>query len=517
MRASPFFRSVKYGIVFSIVIMILTFIVRQCIINSFGENLTGYYLLINQLVGYLNLAELGLTTASVYLLFKPLNSENKYDIVGYFYIIHRIFKFIASAILFIGLTLSFIMPYLVKDNINWHDIYIPWVFYVIATALSYFYSAETVLLTASEKLYIVRIVNGLARVITFLIQIVVLKNGGGFIIFSALEILYALIQYILFRYYVLKLYGAYLYSKITLSKELPLIKQTIIKEIKKTFIHKLSGVMIFNTDYIIISIFIGLSTIYSSYLMFIQASAIIIGTIVSPLGAYIGNFLHRTDSNLTYLKFNSINTIFFLLASIGCIIYNNISTPFVQLWMGKDIIFSQDIVALLAVNFFCLVARSAVDIFKVAYGYMSDIHLPIIEGTLNLIISLSLVNFYGVKGVIYGTICSNVIIIMLARPWYLYKEAFNLCTIDFIKDHIQLWVISLMILITLLSGRVNDMYTLFEKYLMNNWDVSNKLIEQLLTHSLFLILSTIFVVIIYIIVTPKNCLASVKILTNKGL
>ncbi|EHX9014790.1 hypothetical protein K3667_003674, partial [Escherichia coli] len=72
MRASPFFRSVKYGIVFSIVIMILTFIVRQCIINSFGENLTGYYLLINQLVGYLNLAELGLTTASVYLLFKPL-------------------------------------------------------------------------------------------------------------------------------------------------------------------------------------------------------------------------------------------------------------------------------------------------------------------------------------------------------------------------------------------------------------------------------------------------------------
>lgn len=60
-----------------------------------------------------------------------------------------------------------------------------------------------------------------------------LKNGGGFIIFSALEILYVLIQYILFRYYVLKLYGAYLYSKTTLSKELPLIKQTIIKEIKR--------------------------------------------------------------------------------------------------------------------------------------------------------------------------------------------------------------------------------------------------------------------------------------------
>ena len=111
--------------------------------------------------------------------------------------------------------------------------------------------------------------------------------------------------------------------------------------------------------------------------------------------------------------------------------------------------------------------------------------LPIIEGTLNLIISLALVNFYGVKGVIYGTICSNVIIIMLARPGIYIKRPLIYATIDFIKDHIQLWVISLMILTTLLSGRVNDMYTLFEKYLMNNWDVSNKLIEQLLTHSLF--------------------------------
>ncbi|HCQ6558974.1 TPA: hypothetical protein OL568_001779, partial [Citrobacter freundii] len=80
MQKNNVLRSVKYGVLFSILIMILTFLVRKYFIESFGEELTGYYLLINQLIGYLNLAELGLSTASVYLFFKPLNSGDKNEI-----------------------------------------------------------------------------------------------------------------------------------------------------------------------------------------------------------------------------------------------------------------------------------------------------------------------------------------------------------------------------------------------------------------------------------------------------
>ncbi|HCQ6562296.1 TPA: hypothetical protein OL568_005221, partial [Citrobacter freundii] len=224
-----------------------------------------------------------------------------------------------------------------------------------------------------------------------------------------------------------------------------LIRKSVLGEIKKTFVHKVSGVLIFNTDYVIISMFIGLSTItiYSSYLMFIQATAIILATIVAPLGASIGNFLHRTNINTAYSRFNVINCYFFLLATVGSIIYNNTSTDLVQLWMGSDVMFTHDIVTLLAINFFCLVARSAVDIFKVSFGYMSDIHLPIIEGISNLLLSIILVKYYGIRGVIYGTIFSNLLIIMLVRPWYLYINAFKVGTVIFIRDHFRLWLTSL--------------------------------------------------------------------------
>ncbi|ECI3443349.1 hypothetical protein DMM05_10145, partial [Salmonella enterica subsp. houtenae] len=113
MRAKTVFRSVKYGMAFSIIIMILTFFVRKFFIESFGSELTGFYLLMNQLIGYLNLAELGLTTASIYLFFKPINSGSKNEIILFFYVIKKIYDLIAFSILVLGIFIAVLLPILV--------------------------------------------------------------------------------------------------------------------------------------------------------------------------------------------------------------------------------------------------------------------------------------------------------------------------------------------------------------------------------------------------------------------
>ncbi|ASO10005.1 hypothetical protein LFZ92_08705 [Salmonella enterica subsp. salamae serovar 57:z29:z42] len=517
MLATTVFRSVKYGIVFSIIIMILTFFVRKFFIESFGTELTGFYLLMNQLIGYLNLAELGLTTASIYLFFKPINSGSENEIILFFYVIKKIYKVIAFSILILGIFIAALLPILVTDDINWYNIYIPWVIFVISTALSYLYSAETVLLTASEKLYIVKIISGISRTACFLIQILILKNDGSFILFCTIEILYVGIQYYLFRNYVSKLHGKSIYKKVKDKSLINDIKKNITNEIKKTFVHKMSGVLIFNTDYIIISLFIGLSTItiYSSYLMFIQAVAIILSTIVAPLGASIGNYLHRTNIHVAYRKFNIINIGFFALATVACVIYNNSSTNLVQMWMGNSVMFPSDVVILLAINLFCLIARSAVDVFKVAFGYMSDIHLPLIEGFANLLFSLILVNFYGVKGVIYGTIFSNIAIIMMARPLYLYIYAFKLGAKKFVKDHYRLWIITILFLLIIYKGYDKCLYILINKIAFTQWDINNTLVHFLINQFIFLIVTSIVTSFVYLLFFPKLFLVIISFLRKK--
>lgn len=447
MRTKSVMKSFKYGFVFSIIIMAMTFWVRKVFFDTLGTELTGYYLLINQMLGFLNLAELGLGTASTYLLFKPLNEKNNRALSTTFIAIRNIYRVIQKVIIVIGLFLCLLLPFIVKSDIKIYDLYLPWVFFVFSTALSYSYSAESILLTADQKVHFLRIINGSGRVICFTLQIIILKLNFGFILFSLLEVISVILQMYFFKKIIKQHYSLDSCIEVNIHTG---IKRDIFTEIKKTFIHKVSGVLIFNTDYIIISIFLGLSTVtsYSSYIMLAQAMSFLITTLSVPLNSALGNYLHDKGSEATYQKFLQIDSIFMCGGTIFAFCYFIVSSSLISLWLGEGVVLPGMTVALLAFNGFCLIARTSVDIFKVAYGYMSDTHLPILEGCLNLIFSLVLVHFLGINGVIIGTIISNVCIIMVARPYYLYREAFNKSLSDFIKHHLLVWSLSFITMIT---------------------------------------------------------------------
>lgn len=441
MSAKSVMKSFKYGFLFSILIMFMTFWVRKVFFEALGTELTGYYLLINQMLGYLNLAELGLGTASTYLLFKPLNNRDNEKLTSVFYVIKQIYKKIQLIILAIGLLLAFALPYIAKSHISLYDLYLPWVFFVLSTALSYSFSAESILLTADQKVHYLRIINGAGRVLCFILQIVILKFGSGFIFFSMLEVISVICQMYFFKKIVKEQYV--LDGRVELLS-LDAIKGSIYTEIKKTFIHKVSGVLIFNTDYIIVSIFLGLAyvTSYSSYIMLMQAISFLITTLSVPLNSALGHYLHEKGNESTYEKYVQLNSMFMCAASILAFCYYMTSSSLIHIWLGDSVVLPNETVALLAINCFCLIARTSVDIFKVAYGYMSDVHLPIFEGCINLVLSLILVQYIGVNGVILGTIISNISIVMIARPYYLYKNAFNKGINEFVSQHIPIWLLS---------------------------------------------------------------------------
>ncbi|ENG1659650.1 hypothetical protein ABM932_005296, partial [Escherichia coli] len=78
------------------------------------------------------------------------------------------------------------------------------------------------------------------------------------------------------------------------------------------------------------------------------------------------------------------------------------------------------------VNVFISVVRVPSDILKNASGHFGDIYYPLLEGVLNITISIILAIIIGLPGIIIGTIVSNLIVIMLAKPLYLYSKLFNL-------------------------------------------------------------------------------------------
>lgn len=87
------------------------------------------------------------------------------------------------------------------------------------------------------------------------------------------------------------------------------------------------------------------------------------------------------------------------------------------------------------------------EIFKDGSGFFDDIQLPISEAVINFVLSIILVQYVGLNGIIIGTIASNVLIIFIAKPIMVFKRCFDRNTKDYIKiygNYLILIIVSLL-------------------------------------------------------------------------
>lgn len=130
-------KSLQINLIILLVTSLLNFLLNKYFSKYMGVETLGLMRLFTQIIAYLNLAEMGIGSASSYALYKPL-SENNYGRVSviintmdYFY------KIIGLFVLIIGLGINFMLPLILKNGVKNQEIYLYWSLYVINTAISY--------------------------------------------------------------------------------------------------------------------------------------------------------------------------------------------------------------------------------------------------------------------------------------------------------------------------------------------------------------------------------------------
>ncbi|MGL6132119.1 MAG: lipopolysaccharide biosynthesis protein, partial [Fusobacteriaceae bacterium] len=397
-----FFKETGINFIITIGIGLLSFWMNSTFAQNLGSENLGLMRLFTQLIAYLNLAEMGVGTATAFSLYKPLSSKDNYKISVILNTIQKLYSKICYIILIVGFGLALLLPtFNNKISIN-SIVLVYWLIYVLNTALSYKYAKYPILYTADQNFKYVRLVQGLAKILVVIFQIIVLIYFKSFILFVLLISFENIIQYIFYKKYYLKNY-----KNIIVTKE---IDSTIKKNIFNLFWHKLGGVIIFNTDYIVISKFISLEAvgIYSTYILVINMLTTILMTVLNVVNPKIGSFIAQNNKKSIYELWKKLNIIIIFIGNVFVLItYLNINS-FIFLWMGKNFIYGKEMIILLMVNLFIQLTRGITDSFKNNSGFYDDIHLPIIESFLNLTCSIVLVKYIGIKGVVIGTIISNV-------------------------------------------------------------------------------------------------------------
>lgn len=128
------------------------------------------------------------------------------------------------------------------------------------------------------------------------------------------------------------------------------------------------GYLITGTESIFITAFIGLSTagVYANYTLIINAVVSILARAMRGLIGSIGQITARENKDEAFELFKKIyktTILVYFLISLGLIVLLN---PFIKIWLGSNYLLEQQVVLIIALQFFCY--RVAVPLLFISNG-----------------------------------------------------------------------------------------------------------------------------------------------------
>lgn len=510
MRTKNSIKNILLSFTNNIVINLLRFVVRTFFIRYIGSLYLGVNGLLTNVLSVLSLADLGISSAISFSLYKPLACNDKKIIKSLMNFYKKAYFIIGTVILILGLLLLPFLDFFVNnvDNIPMLKFY--YLLFLINMVISYYLGYKRTLITADQKGYKIQIITMIGNLVITILQIIcmyVFRNVEPKYIFSiylGIQIFVTILENIISNIYITNYYS-YLREKNV--EKLPQKEiQTIKKNVVALLFHKIGSYFVDCTDNLIISKYLGLVCVglYSNYYLIINIFNKVIQTVLNNIVSSLGN-LNASESvekkREVYNVTNFIGSFVFGLCSI-CFI--NLLQLFVgDIWLDETYILSFGVVIIISINFYVNGMMHINDAVKSSTGlYKEDKYVPIIQSIVNIVVSILLVKRYGLIGVFIGTLISSILPTII-KPIIIYKKIFNSNSREYFVKYIInfiLLVVSYFIssfIISLVPSSLNP-YLLF-------------LIYGIIS---VIIPSTIFFIIYFRSSVFKNLLDRIRVILN---
>lgn len=310
--------------------------------------------------------------------------------------------------------------------------------YVLSSAVTYFFGFKQTIISADQKQYIITKYNYIFNVLTKSLQMIILIFTRNFMLYLISQILLSFIQNIMLY---IKADNIYPFIKSHNNEKLDEEnKNIIIRNIKAMFIHKMGSTIVYCTDNLLISKFVGIVTVglYSNYTLIIGVLTSVYNIIFNSVTASIGNLCAISDNENKYNYFKIFNLIYFWIYGFSSICLYFLFNPFISIWLGEDYILGQNIVTIIVINFYIVGMRGPALSFKNAIGlFWNDRYKAILESILNLVISIYLGRKIGIFGILVGTTISMSLTCTWIEPYVVFKHGFKISCKSYFIDYFK--------------------------------------------------------------------------------
>ena len=434
-------KNIIIGYISNLVILLENFIQRTVFIYVLGRTFSGVNETYTSVLSVLSLAELGIGTALNYSLYKPVAERDIEKIKSYMRFYKKAYLTIAGVIAAAGIAISPFLKLFLKNpgNLTVKELTLYYYLFLFNTVISYFVAYKYSLSNAEQKNYIQTNIATLTKIAAATVQITVLLLFRNFLFYLLAQSVGECLQKIFVTLYMNRLYP-YLRDK-DVKKLTPQETRIVASKTKALICHKVGDVARLQTDTLVISSFVNVDTsaVVGNYLYIITYVGNFVNIIFDSVISGFGNVVATESKERQYLLFKVYRFFACWLFGFGAVGFFHLLTPFIGgVWLRDDgWTLPQMTVTLLVTDFYLKGGRTVLLNFKIASGlFEQDRFLPLVQGAVNLVVSIALVQKIGVTGVYVGTLVSGILA-NLIRPGIIYRACFDKKAGAYFKDSLK--------------------------------------------------------------------------------
>lgn len=443
-------RNIVFGMTLKIYQSAMPFLVRTAMIYFMGVEYLGLDSLFVSILQVLNLAELGVGSAMVFGMYKPIVEDDAVTICALMKLYRTYYRIIGLVIAVVGLALTPLIPRLIKSDLPPElNIYVLYWLNLAATVFSYWlFAYKNALFQAHQRNDVVSKINLVTYTLRYIVQFIIIFFIKDYYLYIIAVLATQILTNIITAVAATRIYPNYK-AQGELDKKLV---HVINGRIRDLFTAKIGSVVVNSADTVVVSAFLGLTVlaVYQNYYFILTAIIGFVTVIFQACTAGIGNSIvvETKEKN-----FNDLKKFTFLIAWIAgfctcCLLC--LYQLFMQIWVGEDLMLGFSAVICFCVYYFVYEINQLLNTYKDAAGiWHEDRFRPLVTAGANLVMNLIMVQFWGIYGVLLSTVLSTLIVGM---PWLLH----NLFTVLFSKPQLKSYLKKLVLytVITVVSCAV---------------------------------------------------------------
>lgn len=411
-----------FGIIVQVSNVLLGFATRTVFVKCLSTEYLGVNGLFTNILTMLSLAELGVGSAIVYNMYKPISENDTVKIAKLMNLYRDAYRIIGCVVAVIGLCLVPFLDYIIKDQPNIDGLTLIYILFLGNTVSSYFFAYKRSIFSADQRERTLHKFKLLFYVIRSIGQIIILIIFKNFILYLIIQILCTIFENISVAAFAdIKYPFLKQYKKEYLNKD---ERKTIFNDIKALFIYKIGGTALDGTDNIILSAFVGVIWVgkLSNYTLITGSLSMLLNQITSSVTASVGNFVAQEKSSEYEKLLNRVTFVNFVFYGLSTVCMVTLISPFITLWIGNEYLLDFSVAFVLGINFYIIGMMNSIWTFRSTMGlFVHGKWRPLISAIINIIVSIWWAKYLGLIGVLLGTTFTRLVTNVWYDPLVVYK------------------------------------------------------------------------------------------------